>query len=355
MRDHNPRVERDRHAATSLYQLPTLAIPVVAGGETRLVRVLTSSSVATPHVVSCQPIRVRAGEAEGALPVLLAEGYPYPVVALGPVTNQLYVATHVGAYWVIGTSGTCAATICAAVTGCCGKPVAGANVTITGPGGYSETGLTNALGQFCKPYTTAGTYTVTVPAAGRYQAGSGTKTFTGCLAQTIPVTLAPASGYGCSLCGPIKDTLFLSIPAGIITLTRFEATRWRGCFTWPAANGVAADCCSAPAYSSSLDSVWIYEGCGNTLFHAWPGCVGLGGLFPFLDLPCADYPWSSYGTIDCVAGGHYSVGASQTVDTTLTTQCSPFLVTGRLNARFDQPNPTPGNTINNLDPWTLSE
>jgi hypothetical protein len=94
----------------------------------------------------------------------------------------------------VGVTGPpCDTQLCYSVVDRCGRPFDGVSVTITGPGGFTASGTTNASGQFCTEITQPGTYTATATVAGYTQAGTCTVT------MTAPCSRTSFAGAGCVL------------------------------------------------------------------------------------------------------------------------------------------------------------
>jgi hypothetical protein len=201
----------------------------------------------------------------------------------------------------------------AVICGCTGAN--GATVTATGPGGFNQSGTTDATGWWCHGVTTPGTYTVTLT-YGTYSA-----------TQTVVVG-TPYWSYSATF-SVLDGPLYLTTGLGTITLTG-GAGHWTGT--------------RAVSVSTTL---WAYDPYGH--------CVGTPGTYSepiSYNLWCVPWTlawvltmtapvtvaniWAALGPCDygpavnCLGGVHISGSV------TMAKSCAlPFSISGTLPSTWD--------------------
>jgi len=174
-----------------------------------------------------------------------------------------------------GSSGCGTGTIPFNVKGCSSANIPGVLVTLTGPGGYSASGTTDASGNvtFSIVGYPAGTYSYSAALA-PYTTATGTKVATCSSNSTTNITLAVPSGYFC--CGPcnvpLPTTINATSPFGTsMTMTR-SGSGWVGTTTETVpVLGLAGACTQT---TGSMSFSWF---CSCSGFLSWSAlAVGRG-------------------------------------------------------------------------------
>lgn len=191
----------------------------------------------------------------------------------------------------------CYPTICGHINECDGGcPMVGVTVTITGPGGFSASGITDGTGQYCVQVTGgAGIYTVSFPAHDHFQGGSATVTIPAgsCASYQVNWTrtgfgepLLLDTGYQCcSCCKPISETLHLTFDGIPITLTYGASSQypgWVGCHVFTSApyvypRGSCPPCEEIISYPPTNDIPVLF---------IWDCLTGLSWVYPTWFITC---------------------------------------------------------------------
>lgn len=194
----------------------------------------------------------------------------------------------------------------------CNLNYQGATVSITGPGGFTASGTTNASGDYTFGYTgyPAGTYSYSVSAT-RYSTATGTITLACGGSGTTTVAMSAASGYRCVQCcpNPLLETLSFTTPYGTsITLT-YTAGKWIG-------TSVETLTCAAPGVAPATGTVTLD-------WEMDTFCVPQASVFHCnLDPACDPYIITDFPFGQCnflISGDGPNAGAE------ISKTCSPFV------------------------------
>lgn len=158
------------------------------------------------------PASFAGNETENATATITTDGTrTVPVLVLGtaPGTGQNVLARNVNGLWVTqlrssSGGGTCSVgSLPFNVKGCNGSNLAGATVSVTGPGGYAQLGTTDASGNitFSIIGYPSGTYSYSVSYTG-FTTVSGSRIATCTTNGTVSITLTPDATHACMTCCP---------------------------------------------------------------------------------------------------------------------------------------------------------
>lgn len=231
--------------------------------------------------------------------------------------------------------------------GCGNAPIAGATITITNPstGATVGTGTTDNSGVYRIGIPTGGTFTVTFPASGNYQAYQRSATVTTGTTATANLFPDPIPTLHC--CGGelIGDTLHATVGGYAVLLTWDGAQGvWRGDFTVATPHGVGTPDGACSNFRTDLDAivpVRVTHSCtsgqGGQLLVLWPGHYGAPthpSAFPPSE-SAGNYPWNGPTYINSTTGSPCSPApwwervSADSTNTSYT--ASPYHVQGYLN------------------------
>lgn len=160
--------------------------------------------------------------------------------------------------------------------------LSGATVSVTGPGGFSGSAVTDANGVASFSITATGTYSYTVSKS-RFDPIIGSVAVGTCSNKSVGVTLSKSDSYVCcNACpDPIRDTLTGTFTGGTVTLN-YDAgfAAWIGTAT--VSNGTTFSCtsCSPSLCTVGAGDVTITFTltCPPTIGGSWDITMSAGGI-----------------------------------------------------------------------------
>lgn len=261
-----------------------------------------------PNFFSTNPLSLQAVEAEAAPVAMFATSRPVYVFVIGnnvPVVGDTVIAAKIKGTWIGRVARPPGSVPCGTasfvVKGCNNWPIPGASISITGPGGFTFSGITDVNGMVGFPITATGSYVVTTSAY-RYTTNIFTYTLTCNRVNSNLVGLTPATGYSCASCClyPLPNILHGTFGGQAVTLTHsatgdgalINSAGWYGTFAYGSAY---LSCCTpTPGFPQTnfpdpgSGPATIYcstDGCGAGIYTTTCTLFGTKGGF-IVGLPC---------------------------------------------------------------------